>query len=320
MFERLGIAVLGVLMPLNLMNFKTNELVDVSANPIIVDLDLCTDVDDAVAIRMATVLDDLDVCSLKAVGVCTTGKEDRNAPAKTAQGILEYKGYSNVKVGYAHYEEPDESKYWDVCSTYANQSYQYIDAVDVYKDVLKSCANPVTIVTTGYLNNIKALLEDEEGYNLVKENCARIVIQGGTYPSGWDNNFGFTKQAADAVKYVDENAPCEILYIPGDVAGIFNAGEVIQKNDPNDPTAKALTAWGTENGRSAWDPTAVLIASLPDGIFNYDFRYVNTSFTEKGEVTFEDTIMSNRKVVRRFDEISIQQYQNMIEGILGAEY
>jgi hypothetical protein len=318
--NKFGAALLTVSISFNLFNFQTNEYKDVSANPIIVDVDMSTDVDDTVAIRMATVLDDLDVCSLKAVGICTTDSSDRNLPARAVQGILEYKGYSNVKVGYAHYDENDESSYWDVCSSYADTGYTYEDAVDIYKDVLSSCVNPVTIITTGYLNNIEALLQDKEGYELVKNNCSRIVITGGTYPTGWDNNFGYTNRAKESIAYVNENAPCEIVYVANDVGGPFTAGSIIQKNDSNDPVAKALAAWGTDDGRAAWDPTAVLIGALPSDIFNFDYVYVDSTFDADGTNTFKEVELSNRKVVRRLDSVTLNQYQQLVEGILGAEY
>lgn len=306
---------------LNLFNFEDNTYYDMSANPIILDMDFCTDVDDAVAVRMATVLDSAGVGTLKAVGLCTTDEDGNNMNVKAVHGILSYAGYKDIPIGTAHVEEPDNSPYWDVCASYSDGEINAEDAVELYKEVLSSCANPVTIVTTGYVTNIEHLLRDEEGYELVAENCAKIVITGGTYLAGWDNNFGYTSNAANAIKYVDENAPCEIVYVANDVGGPFTAGGIIQESNPEDPVAKALSAWGTDSGRAAWDPTAVFIAYVPMKVSNFNIENITTQFYSNGEhvwkVTEEDT---GRTVVRRKDNITLNQYKQMIEGILAMSY
>lgn len=306
---------------LNLFNFEENRYYDVSANPIILDMDFCTDVDDAVSVRMATILDAAHVGTLKAVGLCTTSEKGDNLNIKAVHGILCSDGYNNIPIGKAHVSEPDTSPYWEVCSTYSQGDINSKDAVELYKEVLESCANPVTIVTTGYLTNIEYLLRDEEGFELVKNNCKRIVITGGHYPSGWDNNFGFTSNASKAVDYVNENAPCELVYVANDVGGPFTAGGIIQKNSPDDVISKALYAFGTDNGRAAWDPTAVLIAFLPDDVSNFDYKNVTVEFYSNGEHVYTDSEeYTGRLVVRRKDTLSLRQYQDMVEGILAMPY
>lgn len=304
---------------LNLFNFEENTYYDVSANPVIVDLDFCTDVDDAVAIRMATELDKNGVGSLKAVGLCTTDKEGTDVNLRAAHGILCYEGYDSVPIGISHDTEPDESPYWDVCASYSDGNMIIKDSVELYKDVLRSCANKVTIVTTGYVDNIASLLRDEEGYNLVRDNCSKIVITGGALPSGWSNNFNFTQRAGESIKYVSENAPCDIVYVLSDVGGVFNAGKILQDNAPDDPVSKAITAFGSFDGRAAWDPTAVFISFVPEAVSNFSYYYCTTSFDDKNICSFElsDTT-TNKKVVRRKDSISLEQYQNLIEGVLAS--
>lgn len=278
---------------LNLIDFGTGSYNNVAQNPIILDMDFCTDVDDAVAVRMATTLDDMNVCTLMAVGLCTTASDGSDRNVRAASGILNYDNHGDVPVGTAHIAEPDTSPYWDVCSSYASDNIKSKDSVELYKDVLRSCYNKVTIVTTGYLTNIKCLLEDPEGYSLVRDNCQRIVVTGGTFPSGRDNNFSYTANAAMAAKYVEENCPVQIVYVPNDVGGKFTAGGLIQKLSPDDILSRALSAFGTQDGRAAWDPTAVFIAAVPEDVSNFEYIPIHAEFAVDGSHTFKELTAAN---------------------------
>ena len=304
---------------LNLYNFEENEFYDVSANPVIIDTDFCTDVDDAVALRLATTLDTLSVGSLKGICLCTTDKDGTDINVQAVNGILNYANYKDIPIGISTVKEPDTSPYWNLCAEYSIMEADTKDSLSLYKEVLSNCANRFTIVTTGYLTNIQALLQDKEGYNLVKNNCKQIVITGGTYPSGGDNNFNFTENARESIKYVNDNAPCDLVFVPNDVGGVFNAGKVLQELDPDDTVSKSITAFGSSDGRAAWDPTAVYLAFVPEKVSNFDFEYCNTQVDNEGNILFENSVEeTNKKVVRRKSTISTKQYQELIEGILKA--
>lgn len=273
---------------LNLIDFGTGSYSNMAQNPLILDMDFCTDVDDAVAVRMATTLDDMDVCTLVGVGLCTTDKTGQDMNLKAVHGLLTHDGHEDVPIGKAHVEEPDESPYWDVCASYSTTEFSVKDSVDLYKEILRSSYNKVTIVTTGYLTNIQYLLQDSEGYSLVRDNCERIVVTGGTFPSGRDNNFSYTAKAATAVKYVEEHCPVQIVYVPNDVGGKFTAGGLIQELSPSDLLAKSLSAFGTQDGRAAWDPTAVFIAAVPEDVSNFEYIPITAEFAVDGSHTFTE--------------------------------
>lgn len=280
--------IVALSMSLNLIDFGSGSYSNVAQNPIILDMDFCTDVDDAVALRMATTLDEMNVCTLMAVGLCTTANDGSDRNVRAAHGMLTYDGHEDVPIGTAHVSEPDTSPYWDVCAGYSTSAPESKDAVELYKEVLSSCYNKVTIVTTGYLTNIRYLLEDSEGYLLIRDNCEKIVITGGTFPSGRDNNFSFTANAASSVKYVEENCPVQIVYVPNDVGGKFTAGGVVQDLSPNDVLSKSLAAFGTQDGRAAWDPTAVFIAAVPSDVSNFDYIPITAEFAADGSHTFKE--------------------------------
>ena len=302
-----------------LFSTQAEDHSDMSVNPVILDLDFCTDVDDAVSVRMATVLDANEVGTLKAVGLCTTDSSGADLNVKALHGILCNDGYGEIPIGTAHTEEPDSSPYWGVCAEYSDGVMNTQDAVELYKNVLRECYFPVTIVTTGYMNNIEHLLKDEEGFKLVQENCKRLVVTGGTHPSGWDNNFCFTEQAAASINYVNANAPCEIVYVANDVGGPFTAGGIIQRENPNDPVACAVSAWGSEDGRAAWDPMAVYIAFVPPVISNLDYIDCEATFQSNGVNIFTDSdTYTGKVVVRRKEGVPVEQYKKYVEGILSS--
>lgn len=287
---------------LNLINFETGDYTNMAQNPIILDMDFCTDVDDAVAVRMATTLDDMDVCTLMAVGLCTTSNDGTDRNLKAVHGLLMHDNHEDVPIGKAHVEEPETSPYWDICAEYSTSSFETQDAVELYKSVLNGCYNKVTIVTTGYLTNIQYLLEDPDGYRLVKDNCERIVVTGGTFPSGKDNNFSYTVRSATAAKYVNENCPVELVYVPNDVGGAFTAGGLIQELSPSDVLSRSLSAFGTQDGRMAWDPTAVFIAAVPEDVSNFSYIPVSVDFAVDGSHTF--TELSGNSSYDTVNEIS----------------
>ncbi len=295
---------ISVLMSLNLIDFGTGDYNNMSQNPIILDMDFCTDVDDAVAVRMATTLDSMDVCSLMAVGLCITPNDGSDRNLRAVHGLLEYDGFGSIPIGKAHVEEPDTSPYWDVCAEYSTTEFSTKDSVELYKDILKSCYNKVTIVTTGYLTNIQYLLEDSDGFALVRDNCERIVVTGGTFPSGRDNNFSYTAKAASAIKYVEEHCPVQIVYVPNDVGGKFTAGGLIQDLQPSDVLSRALSAFGTQDGRAAWDPTAVFIAAVPDEVSNFEYIPIDAEFAVDGSHVFTEMSAAT--------QIDLQSYPSVV--------
>ena len=304
-------------MPLLLYNHETTEYKDMSANPVILDLDFCSDVDDVLAVRMATILDKKHVCSLKAVGLTTSSKE-KDLEIKAIHGLLSYDGYDDIPIGkdVLNYSEED-SRYWQTLAEYSTSEPVTDDAVVIYKNVLKQCYNDVTIITTGYLTNVAKLLQDKEGYQLVQNNCKRLVVMGGSLENGWENNFSYHKDAITATKYVLEHCPCEILFIPQDFAAKIQIGDVLQTNYPDDPVSKALYAWGTENGRTAWDPYTTLIGCLPDGAISLIYENVITHIYSSGEVYFENTNEKTNKIlVKQNPAITNEQYKELIDGII----
>ena len=71
----------------------------------ILDVDMCTDVDDVCAVRIATALDDDGTIDLKGVAYSIVGKNNLEA----LRGFLLYENKPDVLIGKSMANNPDES-------------------------------------------------------------------------------------------------------------------------------------------------------------------------------------------------------------------
>lgn len=275
--------------------------------PFILDMDFSTDVDDVCAVRVSTSLAKLGQIDLKAVGLCTRGENNLSA----LNGMLNQAGFGDVPVGRSFAFIEDTSKYWGTLSAYARADFPIEESVSLYRRILAESEKPVVICTTGYLQNISALLQsqpdsysDKNGIDLVKEKCRGIYVTGGSYPTGFDNNFFASYGAIDAVQTVANLCPVNLYFITQTVGGAFTCGDLIQKLDTGmeDPLTRALNAWGTDIGRHAWDPEAVYIASV--GLEQSKTVAIPVQFTIEGngKNTFTVVDSSNIYAVLRESE------------------
>ena len=280
-------------------------------NPVIIDLDFFSDVDDIMSLRMLAELDNLGYCDVKAAGMCINGFE------REVHNTLAYSGLYDVPIGKSSmYVEADEYNIMGPYTTAYNcdDSLVIKDAVTLYKEVLRESKRPVKIITTGYLTNIQLLLQDPEGYELVKNNCEGLYIVGGSYPSGMDNNFFYTKEATPAIKYVLNNSPTT-LYIVTNLSlgtrsdtGLFPGfggvmcGKWLYLNDvaQYDIVTKALQSYmdfyGVSADKPAGDPMGVWFAVMPDGVRRCHFEDCNMYIADNGCTTFDESLPANCKV------------------------
>ena len=152
----------------------------------IVDVDMCTDVDDACALRIATALDDDGIIDLQGVAFSVNGPNNLDA----LRGFLLHEGKPDVLIGKsAVANPPEESPYWDLMAEYSDGKVDAYEAVKMYRKILAESDTPVDIVTTGYTTNIECLLKSEPdeyseltGQELVKRKCGQLYVVGATYP------------------------------------------------------------------------------------------------------------------------------------------
>lgn len=237
----------------------------------IVDLDMCTDVDDACAIRLATALDDDSIIDLQAVTLSVTGPNNIEA----TRGFLVHDGKTDIPIGRSAVDNwPHESPYWDIMAEYDDGKAEVYDAVKLYRKVLAEADSPVDIVTTGYVSNLEYLLKsgpdeysDLDGTELVRQKCGQLYVVGTTYPKGHCNNIHVTYGARKGADYVTRNWPLPILFFTNEVGGRMMCGGGLQAIDKEnkDVVTRSLVAFGTLDGRAAWDPFGVWAGALACG-------------------------------------------------------
>ena len=246
---------------------KTNVFLTSANNkPVILDVDMSTDVDDVCAIRMATSMDDAGVIDLKGVMFSVTGENNVQA----LRGLLVHDGKQDVLIGTCSIQEPDVSPYWNTLAEYNDDGGDIDTAVRQYRKILQNSDELVDIVVTGYATNLEYLLESKaddvsplDGKTLVKEKVGQLYVVGGSYPDGFSNNFHYSAAAREAIDFINYNWGKPIIFSPGQTGGKLVCGKALQEidSDRKDIVTKALYDFGTENGRTAWDPFGVWLCA-----------------------------------------------------------
>lgn len=275
----------------------------------ILDVDMCTDVDDVCAARIATALDDEGIIDLKGVAFSVTAENNLEA----LRGFLLYEDKPDVLIGKSSVDIPDESPYWNLMCEYSDGNINAYDAVKMYRKILAESDTYVDIITTGYLTNIEYLLKSEPdeyseltGLELVKERCGQLYIVGGTYPEGLCNNFFFVEEARMAIDYVSKNWPYPILFFTNEIGGQLRCGAQLQAVDKEnkDIVTRSLVAFGTQKGRHAWDPFGVWAGGFACGeVTKLGFKRVNLEVElETGKNQFTDAADSKHFVIYRLSD------------------
>jgi hypothetical protein len=227
---------------------------------VILDTDIHADVDDGAALSMLHNLQDRGRVKLLAVMVSTPGRW--GGPCVDA--INTWHGRPNVLVGTL--KPNDDSLAWkDYCNAVAHEfpndlqdSVRAPDAERLYRRVLRRQPDhSVTVVSIGFLTNLRNLLGTRQGRRLARDKIRRLVVMGGTYPAGSEYNFA---QAPRAAATVARRWPGPVVF-----SG-FELGLNIKTQPQPDggPLERAYELGLAEGGaRSSWDQTAVLYAAYP---------------------------------------------------------
>ena len=248
---------------------------------IIIDADMSTDVDDVTAVRIAQELEYQGLCDILGFAYCSRNPSGNNI--KAAEGLFDYAGLTDVPIAKASvsYEYGGGGDYWGVLWQYKTTSHPiYDNAVTMYKEVLSSHNGKIRIVTTGFLTNIRELLKDPQGYELVKDKVDAIYITGGEY-QGLCYNLSYDETRVGATDYVVKNSPVP-LYFTMDVLGAIRCGGHLTKMDTanSDILSKAYAQFGLEDGQNYGncDGTAVYCAVTQDTGYGGYFEAIPCDF------------------------------------------
>jgi len=245
---------------------------------IIFDTDMATDCDDAGALAVLHVLADMGECEILA-----TVSSSLNPTACAAiDAINLYYGRPGLPVGTVKGQGVNEGSRFTnrLAAEFPNRfrdASEVPDALGIYRDVLeKQPDHSVTIVTVGYLTNLRNLMQlpasgaHVSGSELIRAKVKKWVCMGGNFmgsPPVDDlklDNVNFRRDAASAYEVIRhwptraEFAGREVCSIPSGL----KAGAVLVNTPPENPVRMAYEHYlrGPGRSRHVADLVAVLYA------------------------------------------------------------
>jgi hypothetical protein len=247
---------------------------------VIFDTDMGPDIDDAGALAVLHALADNAEVTLLAVGISTS-----RGTGSPAIGFIDqvdtYYSRPDIPIGIwkgGDFHGPDSNNYTQKIYDQSDKFPRSLDdsqdsvpeAFALYRQILAGEPDgSVTIVCTGFMNNMKALLEsgpdensDLDGTALVAAKVKELVQMGGGYPSGNEYNF-FNQTSSGMTKSVVDNWPTPMVFSGYEIGDPIHTGAALSTNTPDtNPVRAAYEAFfGGVNSRSSWDITAALFAA-----------------------------------------------------------
>jgi len=274
-----------IILTVILFNNCTNQTIDKKSEPvrIIFDTDMGPDYDDVGALAFLHAMAD----SGKAIILATVSSNKNELVAPSINVINTYFGRSDLPIGAPKTAGVDleSSQHWadSIVAKYPHSiesTNETNDAVNVYRRILSSQPDKsVTIVTVGFLTNLKNLLKSQpdslsqmNGLQLITNKVKLLVSMAGRFPEGKEFNIYMDSTAS---KQVFENWPGEVIFTGFEIGWDIRTGlRLIQSPVHNSPVKDVFRisiplSEEDKNGRMSWDETAVLIAVFgTEGFFD----------------------------------------------------
>ena len=240
------------------------------------DTDMETDCDDAAAMAVLHALADNGECEILATVVSV---RDWTSAACVA-AINQYYGRESLPLGMVKGEGVlEKSKFaTQVAAKFSTQVKVPTDvpeATFVYRDILaRQPDQSVTVVTVGYLTNLKNLLQlpaddtHPSGFDLIKAKVTTWVCMGGNFvgtPPKDDlklGNVNFQRDATSA-HYVIHHWPRPLVFVGREIGSVpsgLQIGDSLAQTASNNPVRAAYEHYfgGKAKKRHVADPTTVL--------------------------------------------------------------
>jgi inosine-uridine nucleoside N-ribohydrolase len=249
---------------------------------IIIDVDLAEDVDDAGALATLHALANRGEAEI--LGVLVSSKNEWVGPCASA--INTWYGRPDLPIGYQHGHQfgyhnsknPDRdtpSKYAKpVAQAFPHRLNQSSDAPDAASLCRKLLAvqpdGSVTIVTVGFLTNLRNLLDsrpDEysqlDGEALVKQKINQWVCMGGVFPQGkfpdGGGEYNLMWDTSASVRAIND-WPTPIVFSGFEIGARIKVGARLKDTPEANPVRACYQQYNGLSNREAWDLTAVLYA------------------------------------------------------------
>lgn len=249
---------------------------------IIFDTDLGPDYDDVGALAFLHAMAD----SGKAEILATVSSNKHELVAPSIEIINSWFGRSKLPVGAPKTAGVNlgSSQHWadSIVAKYPHNiksTSEVPDAVEVYRKTLSiQPDSSVTIVTVGFLTNLKNLLISQpddnsalSGKELVQRKVKKLVSMAGRFPEGREFNIHMDSSASE---FVYKNWPGEIIFTGFEIGWEIRTGLRLIKspvqNSPVKDVFRISIPLSEEDkyGRMSWDETAALIGVYgTDGFF-----------------------------------------------------
>lgn len=197
------------------------------------------------------------------------------------------------------------------------------DAVETYRKLLASQPDrSVTIVTVGFLTNLKNLLESQpdktsplSGRDLVRRKVKELVSMAGAFPKGREYNVLIDSVASEAVF---SKWPTQIILSGFEIGNKIKTGVKVVANERLNSPVKDVYALampqskGDAEGRMSWDQTAVLVAVR--GAQPYFGMKRGKMIVEGGNNTWQDDAMGSHAYLT--EAMPVSQVTALIEGLM----
>lgn len=278
-------AVLGLLFLLLLASCTQQSPVDDSGSSqkqqthVILDTDIGPDFDDVGAFAVLHALADKGEAKILA----TVASNRYPKIAEVIDVLNTYYNRPNIPVGVPKGPsvELKDTRGWvdTIVSKYPHSITSNSDvpgSVNVYREVLsRQPDHSVIIVTIGFLTNLANLLQSEpdkyselDGKELVNKKVKKLVSMAGKFPSGKEFN---VYNDIPSANYVFEHWPTPIIFDGFNIGLKIKTGRPLVNNEAitHDPVKDVYRIGLPKDaeGRSSWDPTAVLAAVRGDSSY-----------------------------------------------------
>jgi inosine-uridine nucleoside N-ribohydrolase len=280
--SKITILVLCTLMLGSLMTVRSQE--SRKKRPLIIfDTDMGPDYDDVGAIAILHALERKGECRILA----TLASDAHPLIAPTIEVFNQYFGRPDIPVGIASAAAPafTAGNNWNdsLVTRFLRKKRvgAYPSALAVYREVLSGQPdNSVTIVTVGFVSNIRDLLNSKpdhfsglSGLELVRKKVKNWVAMAGSFPQG--REFNVDRDAAASYE-VFNKWPKPILFSGYEIGrDLLTGGQAAKGDIARDPVAWAYRynlktyEQKPQSNRSSWDQTAVLCAVRPPERYFY---------------------------------------------------
>ncbi len=244
---------------------------------IIFDTDMAEDVDDVGAIALLHALADRGEAEILACMI--SSRNEWTGPCIDA--INTWYGRPNIPIGnvgtFQHGypnsidDKPTPSKYVEaVARAFPHKLVKSSDAmpaVKLYRKILAAQPDKsVTIVTVGFLSNLKDLLNstkdeasDLSGEDLVKKKVKQWVCMGGGFVQARTGEYNLAIDTVSSVRAVND-WPTPAVFSGFEIGSKIGTGARLRQTDDPSPIKAGYQHYNGLSNRCSWDQTAVLFA------------------------------------------------------------